>query len=374
MDMLPFITDYLYDQEDGIRQLIAWFLNLVMEEEALLQCGAQRHERTESRVASRNGHKKRNLTTKYGTLELSKPQFREFPFETQVIGKYCRTEKAILAAISESYLQGVSTRRMSAIMESLGVGDISASSVSRITKDLDEKVEEFLNKPIEQAIKYLFVDATYFKVRDGLRYENKAFFIVAGVREDGCREILGARLADSEDSLFWEDLFDDLKERGLGGVELIISDGHKGIQKAVKESFIGASWQMCHVHLIGQALKKVPKKRNKEVVDMIKDALQDPQDLTNVIQELDNKGFKAAADTVERFQYDLLNYTQFPKTHWRRIKTTNMVERVNKELKRRSKVVGAFPGSDSVMRLAVSILIDINEDWVTGNRYLIMDE
>ncbi|AKB78923.1 Mobile element protein [Methanosarcina horonobensis HB-1 = JCM 15518] len=374
VNVVSFIKDYLFDQEDGIRQLITWFLNLVMEEEALLQSGAKRYERTDSRKASRNGYKPRTLLTKYGELELLKPQFREFPFETEVFEKYSRVEKAILAAVSESYLQGVSTRRVDKIMTALGVEGISASSVSRITKELDQKVEEFLSKPIEHEIPYLFIDATYLKVRDGLHYENKALFIVAGVRDDGYREILGARLADSEDSLFWQDLFEDLKVRGLRGVKLIVSDGHKGIQKAVRESFVGSSWQMCHVHLIRQALKKVPKKKQKEVADKIKEALVDRQKLQELIRELDKMGYKSAADTLESFQYDVMNYMQFPQSHWRRIRTTNIMERTNKEIKRRTKVVGAFPSQESVLRLGVSILIDINEEWITGNKYLIMEQ
>jgi putative transposase len=263
VDLFSLIKDYLVDQEDRIRHLITWFLNLVMEEGALFQAGAQRYERTDSRKASRNGYKPRTLLTRYGELELLKPQFREFPFETQIFEKYSRVEKAILSAVAESYLRGVSTRRVDKIMTSLGVEGISASSVSRITKELDAKVEEFLSKLIEHEIPYLFIDATYLKVRDGLHYENKALFIVAGIRDDGLREIPGAKLADGEDSLFWQDLFEDLKERGLKGVKLIVSDGHKGIQKAVRESFVGSSWQMCHVHLIRQALKKVSKKKRQ---------------------------------------------------------------------------------------------------------------
>lgn len=374
VDLFSLIKDYLVDQEDGIRCLITWFLNLVMEEEALLQAGAQRYERTDSRKASRNGYKPRTLLTKYGELELLKPQFREFPFETQIFEKYSRVEQAILSAVAESYLQGVSTRRVNKVMTALGVEGISASSVSRITKELDEKVSEFLSKPIEHEIPYLFIDATYLKVRDGLHYENKALFIVAGVRDDGFREILGVKLADSEDSLFWKDLFEDLKERGLRGVKLIVSDGHKGIQKAVRESFIGSSWQMCHVHLMRQALKKVPKKKQKEVADMTKEALLDRQKYNDLIREMDKMGYKGAADTFERFQYDVMNYMQFPKDHWRRIRTTNIMERTNKEIKRRSKVVGAFPNDESVLRLVVSILIDINEEWITGNKYLIMEQ
>ena len=338
VNLFSLIKDYLFDQEDGIRQLITWFLNLVMEEEALLQSGAKRYERTDSRKASRNGYKPRTLLTRYGELELLKPQFREFPFETQVFEKYSRVEKAILSAVSESYLQGVSTRRVEKIMTALGVEGISASSVSRITKELDEKVYEFLSKPIEHEIRYMFIDATYLKVRDGLHYENKALFIVSGVRDDGLREILGAKLADSEDSLFWQDLFEDLKERGLRGVKLIVSDGHKGIQKTVRESFLGSSWQMCHVHLIRQALKKVPKKKQKEVAEKIKEALVDRQKFNDLIRELDSMGHKSAADTLEHFQYDVMNYMQFPQSHWRKIRTTNMMERTNKEIKEEAKL------------------------------------
>ena len=259
-------------------------------------------------------------------------------------------------------------------MTALGVGEISATSVSRITKELDEKVEEFISKPIEHEIPYMFIDATYVKVRDGLHYENKALFIVAGIRDDGLREILGTKLADSEDSLFWEDLFEDLKERGLRGVKLIVSDGHKGIQKAVRESFIGSSWQMCQVHLIRQALKKVPKKKQKEMADKIKEALVDRQKYNDLIKELDSMGYKGAADTLERFQFDVMNYMQFPEKHWKKIRTTNMMERTNKEVKRRTRVVGAFPDKQSVLRLAVSILIDMNEDWITGNKYIVIEQ
>lgn len=373
-NLMSVIEDYLVDQDDGMRKLLTWFINFVMEQEALHQANAQRYERIDSRKASRNGYKPRTLQTKYGKLELLKPQFREFPFETKVFEKYSRVETAILNAVAESYLQGVSTRRMKKITTALGVGEISAFSVSRIAKELDEKVKEFLSKPIEHEIPYLFVDATYFKVREGLHYVNKALFVVSGIRDDGYREILGARLADSEDSLFWEDLFEDLKERGLRGVKLVVSDGHKGIQKAVIESFIGSSWQMCYVHLTRQVLKKVPKKKQKEVAEKIKEAVVDRHKYNDLIMELDRMGYKGAADTLENFQYDIMNYMQFPEKHWKKIRTTNMMERTNKELKRRSRVVGAFPNKESVLRLAVSLLIDINEDWITGNRYLVMEK
>jgi len=175
---------------------------------------------------------------------LDKPQFREFPFKTQVFQNYSRVEMSLKVAIAESYLQGISTRKVEEVVSKFGLENVSASEVSRIAKELDEKVKEFLDRPIEEPIPYLFVDASYFKVRTEGRYVNKALLIVTGVHEDGYREILGATVADSEDEAFWESFFEGLKARGLKGVKLLTSDGHKGIQKAVERIFLGASWQM----------------------------------------------------------------------------------------------------------------------------------
>lgn len=374
MEFYDLISDYLNDSNGSLKHLITWFLNEVMEQEAIEQSGAGKHERSMTRTTHRNGYRDRSLTTRHGELTLKKPQLRDFPFTTQVFEKYSRTEKAIENAIVESYIQGVSTRRVEKIISQLGVESISRSRVSRIAQDLDQNVYEFLNKPIEQEIKYLFVDATYLKVREGLRYINKAVFIVAGVREDGYREILGVKLADSEESIFWEELFSDMKERGLRGVELVISDGHKGIHKAVERSFLGASWQMCHVHLERAILEKLPKKHHREVMDKFKEVQEDQTKLLGLMVEWDRPGFEKAAETIERFQHGLTNYQAFPKEHWKRIRTTNVVERLNKEVKRRSKVVGAFPNDESLMRLVVAVLIDQNENWVTGNRYLTMKD
>ena len=192
MDPLDFIADYLSDHEEGMKNLIAAFLNKVMIVEALQQAGATPYERTDARKAYRNGYKNRSLKTRYGELTLQKPQFREFPFETQVFGRYARVEKALVNAVVESYLQGVSTRRVQEIVAHLGIEHLSPASVSRMAKDLDEQVQAFLLRPIEQATPYLFVDASYYRVREGVRYVTKAVLVVAGVREDGYREILGA--------------------------------------------------------------------------------------------------------------------------------------------------------------------------------------
>jgi putative transposase len=373
--MIPIelLEDYLIDQDDGLKKLLTWFLNLVMQLEAIQQSDAELYQRIDSRKAHRNGYKERSLKTRVGEIRLKKPQFREISFETKVFDRYSRVEKALINAVLESYLQGVSTRRIQDIVSRLGIESLSASSVSRISRELDEKVEEFLKRPIEHPIPYLYVDASYFKVRTDSRYVTKAFMIVTGVRDDGYREILGARIADGEDELFWSGLFQDLADRGLSGVKLVISDGHKGIRKAVDKSFLGASWQMCHVHLIRAVLRNVAKKYHKEIADKIKIALEDETKTQELILELEDRGYSKAANTLEHFRFSLWNYRSFSREHWRRIRTTNGLERINKELKRRTRVVGAFPSDKSFMRLGVSILIDINEEWMTTKKYLSMD-
>jgi transposase-like protein len=374
MEPYELLANYLIDPNSGLKQLLTDFLNLVMKVEAYQQSGAVPYERNDQRKAHRNGTRKRSLKTRFGELTLDKPQLREIPFETKVFERYSRVEQALLMAIAESYTQGVSTRRMEEIVKNFGLDRLSSSEVSRICRILDEKVEEFLKRPIETPIRYLFVDASYFKVRHGTQYKTRALLIVTGIREDGYREILGARIAESEDSGFWSELFRDLKDRGLDGVEMVISDAHKGIQKAVESSFLGASWQMCHVHFNRAVLDSISKKDMQEVADKLRDASDNEMKMQSLAVELSDRGYSSAAETIDRFRFDLWNYKAFPMAHWRRIRTTNGLERINKELKRRSRPVGAFPSDKSLMRLMGCILININEEWVTGKTYLSMDE
>lgn len=374
MESLEPIINYLVDPNSGLKQLLTEFLNAVMQLEAYQQSGALPYERCLQRVAHRNGTRPRTLKTRVGEIALEKPQFREFPFESKVIERYSRVEQALLMTIAESYIQGVSTRRMEEIVKSFGLDRLSASEVSRICKILDEKVEEFLKRPIETKIRYLLVDATYFKVRQGAQYKTRALLIVTGIREDGLREILGASIAESEDSGYWSALFRSLKDRGLDGVEMVISDAHKGIQKAVQSSFVGASWQYCHVHFSRAVLESIPKKDKQEIAEKIKEASDNEIKMQDLAKELRSQGHKSAAETIDAFRFDLWNYKAYPKAHWKRIRTTNVIERINKELKRRSRSVGAFPSDNSLMRLVGCILININEEWITGNKYLSMDE
>jgi len=370
MDLRDIILNYLTDNEKGMQQLITWFLNDVMNEEVAQQAGVPRYARSSTRRAHRNGYRPRSLKTRFGELSLRKPQLREIPFETKVFERYSRTEKALVNAIIESYLQGVSTRNVEKVISHLGVNQISASYVSKVAHELDDKVNEFMERSIDPHIPYLFVDATYFKVREGVRYITKALLVVAGVRTDGRREILAAVVADAEHELSWEGIFSDLKERGLSTVDLLVSDGHVGIQAAAQKMFTGSSWQMCHVHFIRAVLRKIPRKDHKMIAETLKECLGDSNRLQEFAVHLDECGLSRAADTIHRFMFGLMNYRAYPPEHWKKIRTTNLLERVNKELKRRSRKIGAFPNNASLFRLAGSILIDINEEWITGNRYL----
>jgi len=352
MNISDIADDYLIDRKEGMKKLTAGFLNEVMQLEAENQIQARPYERTGKRRAHRNGTRSRKLKTIYGEIELDKPQIREFPFETAVFERFSRVEDSLRVAVAESYFEGVST----------------------IAKKLDKLVKDFLNRPIEGSIPYIFVDASYFKVRTDGRYVNKALLVVVAIHDDGYREILSATVDDSEDESCWENCFESLKARGLKGVKLVISDAHKGIQAAVQKSFLGASWQMCNVHFMRAVLKNIPKKEKKEVAYMLKDAIEDEFKMQELAVILDDKGFKKSADTIDSFRFDLWNYKSFPRSHWKRIRTTNVLERINKELKRRSRVAGAYSNDQSLLRVAVCIMMDINEDWITGKRYLSLEE
>jgi putative transposase len=374
MEVSDFAADYLVDKKEGMRNLTASLLNEVMQLEATRQIQAQPYERNGKRKAHRNGTRNRSLKTIHGDVILRKPQFREFPFRTEVFARYSRVEESLRVAVAESFLQGVSTRRIQKVMQEFGLENITASEVSRIAKRLDEGVEKFLKRPLEESMPFLFIDASYFKVREDGRYMNKALLIASGIREDGHREILSSAVAASEDESCWEDLFEGLKARGLSGVKLVISDGHKGIQKAVEKNFIGASWQMCNVHFMRAVLKNIPKKDKKEVAYMLKDALVDEHKMQELAVILDGKGFSKSAETIDSFRFDLWNYKAFPRPYWRLIRTTNNLERINKELKRRSRVAGAFSNDQSLLRVAVCLMMDINEEWMTGRKYLSLEE
>jgi transposase-like protein len=371
--MKEIISSFLKDSKDGKKRLVEWFLNSVMEEEARIQVSSLPYERTEERKGHRNGSRTRKLKTVDGALELNKPQIREFPFETKVFDRYSRVEKALDSVILESYIQGVSTRNVRNVVENLGMENVSASYVSSLSAELDATVKSFLERPIESPMKFIYIDATYFKVRDDGKYRNKALYVCIGINPEGRREILSARPYDSETEVEWESFFDDLKERGLKGVELVISDGHKGIQESVTRSFLGAAWQYCHVHFMRNLMKLIPKKRQSSVMQIIKQALENESLVSQAQDLLVKEGLEKASDMFERWYPSLYNYRAFGESNQRRLRTTNVLERLNLEFKRRTKKIGAFPSEQSLLRLVGSIMIDINEEWITGLWQSFMD-
>jgi len=374
MELIDFVNLYLTDKDDALEALLTWLLNGIMETELKQKVGAERYERTASRKYLRNGYKPRSLKTRCGTLALSVPQIREEPFKTSVFERYSRVENSILCAVSESYISGVSTRNIREIFSNFGIDNISKSSVSRIATELDEKVEEFLKRPIEQKIPFLYLDATYLKIRENGRYVSKALLIATGVREDGYREILYAKFADAESKDSYTELFDELKERGLKDVKLITSDGHKGIRAAVAESMLGSAWQMCMVHFVRAVKKNMPKGEKNDLSRRLKENYENPEGLQKIADDLRTRGRNKSANTIESFLPDLMNYTSFPKKLWRKLRTSNMVENLNDCIKRRTNKIGAFPTEESALRVAVSILIPIDEQWQTGRRYMDLSE
>ena len=234
----------LGNRENGVAKLLEKVFDAVLRGQASEQLNAEPYERSDGRVSYRNGYRERTLTTRVGTLILHVPKFRDGTFSTDLFRSYQRSEKALLLSLMEMVVQGVSTRKVEKVFSKFGLKNISASEVSRIAKKLDKLVKDFLNRPIEGSIPYIFVDASYFKVRTDGRYVNKALLVVVAIHDDGYREILSATVDDSEDESCWENCFESLKARGLKGVKLVISDAHKGIQAAVQKSFLGASWRI----------------------------------------------------------------------------------------------------------------------------------
>lgn len=332
MDILLLFLKYLRQDDDGIKNDLTWVYNAIMQVEADAQAGCTAYERCDGRKLHRNGYRQRGLTTLYGDLVLKKPQFREKGFKTVIFEAYSRVEKAVLSLVGESYLQGVSTRKIEDALSSLGIEGFSAASVSKINKELDEQVCEFLNRPLGRIV-YMYVDATYFHVRVGARYVSNALLIVVGVGEDGYRQVLGARICDNEGEEFWASMFEDLKRRGLYGVLLIVSDGHKGIRKAVQNCFLGCSWQYCQVHFVRNVLKKIPQKRREEIAERIRGCREDPEAMMTLSKQLRGMGFPEASRIIDQHYKDLFNYMAFPKAHWPKIRTTNLLENTNRKLK-----------------------------------------
>jgi transposase-like protein len=371
----------LLDDPTFLKEIVERVLQELLEAEMTEHIGAAPYERSENRKGHRNGHKPRTLRTRVGTLNLLVPQDREGTFSTRLFSRYQRNEKALVLALMEMYVEGLSTRKVKEVTEVLCGTSFSESLISSLAGRLDAELSAWRSRRSEaKAYPYLFVDARYEKARMGGRVVSQGVLIVAGVREDGFREILGVEVADTESEATYHELFRSLKARGLSGVELVTSDDHEGLKAAVFRHFQGASWQRCQVHYARNLLGMVGAARRKELAADLRAifaATSREQALgmaSSVARRWREGGNEKVAEHLEEHVEECLTCLAFPEGHRRRIRTTNGLERLNQEIKRRTRVVRIFPNRGSCLRLVTALAVEQSEEWVTGRRYLDMEE
>lgn len=347
----------------------------MIDAEAAAFIGAAPYQRTEARTTQRNGSRMRNLTTTAGELDLRIAKLRAGSFFPSLLERGRRIDQALFAVVMEAYVHGVSTRKVDDLVKALGADTgISKSEVSRICADLDEDVAAFRDRPLsDQAYPYVSLDATYCKARVGRRVVSQAIVVAVGVAADGRREVLGFDVGDTESQPFWTEFLRSLKARGLGGVQLVISDAHTGLIAAIHTVMQGASWQRCRIHFMRNVLANVPKAAGSMVASIIRAIFAQP-DGEHVRAQFDEvvrmltRSHPKVADMLEAARDDLLAFTAFPFPHWRQIWSTNPLERVNKEIKRRTDVVGTFPNPAALLRLAGHVLIEQHDEWDGADR------
>jgi putative transposase len=371
----------LLEDPDFLREIVERVLQEMLEAEITEHIGAAPYERSVTRTGHRNGHKPRTLRTRVGTLNLLVPQDREGTFSTRLFCRYQRNEKALVLALMQMYIEGVSTRKVKEITEELCGTSFSKSLVSSLAGSLDSELEAWRMRRLEaKAYPYVFVDARYEKVRVDHKVVSQGVLIVSGVRDDGMREILGVEVADTESEATYHDLFRSLKRRGLSGVQLVISDDHEGLKAAIARHFQGASHQRCQVHYARNLLGMVGYARRKELASDLRAIFAAPsrkQALTiasSVAERWRQKGNEKVAEHIEEHIEECLSCLAFPESHRRRIRTTNGLERLNQEIKRRTRVVRIFPNEKSCLRLVTALAVEQSEEWITGRRYLDMGE
>lgn len=358
---------------DFLRQSVELLSQMLIELEVEQQIGAGKHERTAERTNYRNGYRDRTWETRVGELQLAIPKLRQGSYFPSLLTPRRPSERALLAVVQEAYIKGVSTRKVDALVKALGLDGIDKSKVSRICKGLDQAVQAFRQRPLQASYPYVWLDALYLKVRQNHRVVSLALVIAIGVDEAGERHLLGFDLGGSEDYAFWLAFLRSLVQRGLKKVQLVISDAHEGLQKALTQVFVGASWQRCRVHFMRNLLARIPHRDKAAVAAAARLVFDQPsrQSAETQLHQLAEKlsqPYPAAAQLLVQAEADILAYKNFPKAHWRRIHSTNMLERLNKEVKRRTKVVGIFPDQPSVIRLVGSLLKETDEDWRGAQR------
>ncbi len=378
MDALGWLRKHLdADGSDVVREMVAAFAQQLMSAEADAICGAGYGEASPERVNRRNGYRDRRWDTRAGTIELAIPKLREGSyFPDWLLEPRRRAEKALVAVVADCYLRGVSTRRVDKLVQTMGIEGISKSQVSRMAAELDETVTEFRNRPLDGGpYTYVWADALTQKVREGGRIVNVAVVIAVGVNADGHREVLGVDLITTEDGAGWLAFFRGLVARGLSGCALVISDAHEGLVAAVEATMQGASWQRCRTHYLRNLLTKVPKASQPMVATLVRTIFEQPDAASawaqhaRVVDQLAEQ-FPVAADHLADAAGDVLAFTAFPKAHWRQIWSNNPQERLNKELRRRTDVVGIFPNRDAVIRLVGAVLAEQHDEWAVTRRYM----
>jgi transposase-like protein len=360
---------------DWLRELVTVIVHEVMEAEVSAIAGASYGERKAERNTHRNGYRDRQWTTRVGDIDLHIPKLREGSYFPTFLEPRRRAEKALVGVIKEAYVQGVSTRRVERLCQQMGIERMDKNFVSRMVQGIEAEVSAFKSRPLEGEFPYVFADARYEKVRREGRVTSMAVLVAVGVRMDGHREVLGVEARVGERHVLWRDFLQDLSSRGLRGVRLVVSDAHEGLKRAITEVFPGASWQRCRVHFMRSMLAHVSKRYQPMVSALLKTIFAQPtmeearRELRNVVDALQPK-FPDVARLVEEAEDEVLTYMTFPPEHWRKLHSTNMLERLMRTIKARTRVVSIFPDEKSLERLVGAILIEENEEWMEARRYI----
>jgi transposase-like protein len=369
----------LAEDPDFVRTLVRTAVQEVLEAEMTAALGAEKGERTDGRVGYRSGYYGRTLITRVGKLELRVPQDREGRFSTELFERYQRSERALVAALAEMYVQGVSTRKVKAITEELCGHSFSASSISAINKRLDESLAQFAKRPLAEAFPYVILDARYERIREAGVIVSQAVLVAIGVDWDGRRQVLAVDLANRESRSSWKEFLIGLKARGLSGVEFVVSDDHSGLKAAIREVLPEAVWQRCYVHFLRNALDYVPRKVDDDCLQELR-WLYDRRDLAEARRDLAawlakwSVKYARLTAWVEENIEETLSFYRLPRQHHKHLKSTNMLERLNEEIKRRTHVVRIFPNAESCLRLVRALAVETHENWLEQHRYLNMED
>jgi putative transposase len=374
MDLPAFVGKLLEEQDgDVLREGIRVLSQALMETEVAGLIGAERHERTGDRTAYRNGTRLRTWDTRMGTIELAIPKIRPGTYFPSLLQPRRRAEHALLAVVQEAYVHGVSTRKVDDLMRALGLDGISKSEVSRICGELDTAVAAFRTRALTSEHRYLWVDATYHKVRVDGRVISQATVVAVGVTSTGERQVLGLDVGPSEDRAFWTAFLRSLVKRGLRGVRLVVSDAHEGLKQAIATVLTGTTWQRCRVHFMRNLLATVPQGTREAIAAVVRTIFAQPDHASALVQlrkvaEALRARFARTATLLEEAAEDILAYRHVPVEHQRQLHSTNPLERLNKEIKRRANVVGIFPNPAAVLRLIGAILLEQDDEWAVAER------